>query len=316
MRSSLTTIERKKIFDEVRRLKQSNVNLDFRSLRFALSACFPRLPSKETLKRYLAGKTCPTTSINDFEPKQSEELSFFLGAWLGDGWADESDGGKRLLLKVRSYDFAKEFATSAEKILHKTDSYWVRRIFDKTGIWYLVKVTSFLLYDFVNQPLDVLSGTIEPLPRGFLRGLFTAEGNPSTSISRRYGLDVVLDLSNSDYQLLEFSMNLLLALGYHPRRIRLVQPKGTRTNLGVATKAGWLLKLLRFDDAETFASTIGFADSKKQRKLTDAISLIREFGSIRAAREWTRLYEKQRGDWVWKGRAHLPFHDNYGANLT
>ncbi len=274
------------------------------------------LPSRETLRRWALAKTSPFSGKRIFDARPSGELSFFLGAWIGDGWSDENDGGKRMLLKVRSYDFAKEFATVAAKILQKTDSYWVRRVVDETGSWYLVKVTSFMLYEFVNQPFENLRGFIELFPRAFLRGLFTAEGNPSTSISRRYGLDVALDLSNSDYELLEFSMNLLLALVYHPKRIRLVQPKGTRTNLGVATKPGWLLKLLRFDDVETFASTIGFADSKKQRKLTDAISLIREFGSIRAAREWTRLYEKQRGDWVWKGRAHLPFHDNYCANLT
>jgi len=66
-----------------------------------------------------------------------------------------------MLLKVRSYDFAKEFATSAAKILHKTDSYWVRRIVDETGMWYFVKVTSFMLYHFVNRPLDALRAYIE-----------------------------------------------------------------------------------------------------------------------------------------------------------
>lgn len=238
--------------------------------------------------------------MNDFEPNPSEELSFFLGAWLGDGWADESDGGKRLLLKVRSYDFAKEFATSAEKILHKTDSYWVRRVFDKTGIWYLVKATSFLLYDFVNQPLDVLRATIEPFPVGFLRGIYTAEGNPSVNVSqrKRAWLDVGICLSNSDHRLLEFSRGLLLTLGFHPGRIRLNYPAGKVTNLSVAKKPGWLLSISRFAEVREFASTIGFGDSYKQRKLKDAISLIKKSGHLSAASDWTRLYEKRRGKWV------------------
>ncbi len=260
------------------------------------------LPSRETIKRWALAKTSPFSGKRIFNEQPSEDLSFFLGAWIGDGWGDENDGGKRMLLKVRSYDFAKEFATSAAKILQKTDSYWVRRIVDETGMWYFVKVTSFMLYDFLNQPLGTLRKYVEPFPRGFLRGFFTAEGNPSVSVAKRNGplLSIGLDLSNSDYGLLDFCRMLLAALGYHPGRIRLVKPTGTLTNLGRAKKPGWLLTLLRFDDAQFFAANIGFADSKKQEKLADAISLIQKYGSKGAAREWVNRYEKQRGDWVRK----------------
>src|SRR5207244_487012 len=158
------------------------------------------LPSKQTIRRWALAKTSPFSGKRIFNAQPSEELSFFLGAWIGDGWSDDNDGGKRMLLKVRSYDFAKEFATSAAKILGKTDSYWVGRIADETGMWYLVRVTSFMLYDFVNQPLKALRAYIERYPRGFLRGFFTAEGNPSASISKRreLRLDVGICVSNSD----------------------------------------------------------------------------------------------------------------------
>jgi hypothetical protein len=59
------------------------------------------------------------TSVTAFNAEPSEELSFFLGAWLGDGLGDDADGGKRLLLKVRSLDFANEFANSATLVLKK-----------------------------------------------------------------------------------------------------------------------------------------------------------------------------------------------------
>ena len=90
-------------------------------------------PHKERFDRWAAGGDSPFSGKRIFDQRPSEELSFFLGAWIGDGWADENDGGKRMLLKVRSYDFAKEFADCAAKILHKTDSYWVRRVTDKQG---------------------------------------------------------------------------------------------------------------------------------------------------------------------------------------
>lgn len=204
-----------------------------------------QLPSRNTILRWIASKTSPLSGKRLFSPEASENLSFFIGAWLGDGWGDTNDGGKRMLLKVRSFDFAREFARSAEKILGKTDSYWVRRIIDPSGSWFQVKVTSFMLYDFMNQPLSNLRKFIEPCPRGFLRGIFTAEGFPSVNIFAKNGpgLAVGLGISNSDYSLLDFSKSLLTALGFNPGGIRLVQPAGTITNLARAVKPGWLMTL-------------------------------------------------------------------------
>jgi intein-encoded DNA endonuclease-like protein len=246
------------------------------------------------------GSNSPLTGKNLFVAKPSEELSFFLGAWLGDGWADENDGGKRLLLKVRSYDFAKEFADCAAAILRKTDSYWVRRVIDKAGEWYLVKATSFQLYGFVNQSLEELRTTIEPFPKGFLRGFFTAEGNPSVSIEQTHGpyLGVGVVVANSDRELLEFSRGLLSKLGFHPGRLRLNIAEGERTNIGIARSPGWLLTLSRLGEARKFSKEIGFADSEKQAKLEDAISLVEDYGRLGAAREWPKSYEKRGKKWV------------------
>ncbi len=273
------------------------------------------LPSRETLRLWALGETSPFSGKRIFDARPSEELSFFLGAWLGDGWGDENDGGKRMLLQVRSYDFAKEFAEAAAKILHKTDTYWVRRIRDESGMWYLVKVTSFMLYNFVNQPLEALRGFIEPFPRGFLRGFFTAERNPSVSIQhrRRPTLDVAVCASNSDSTLLEFSRSLLTTLGFHPARIRLNTPEGKRTNLGVARKSNWLMNISRLDDIRKFAGEVGFGDLSKQRKLIDALSLHDNYGRVEAASKWMKLYQKYHGDWV--SRAQLPTQDDYRPAL-
>jgi len=120
--------------------------------------------------------------MTEFHPVPSDSLSFFLGAWLGDGWADEADGGKRLLLKVRSMSFADEFAAAATAVLGK--QYRAREVHDKNGRWYQVKVTSMLLFEFVGRPFAELEPTIEQFPMSFLRAFATAEGNPSVSIER------------------------------------------------------------------------------------------------------------------------------------
>lgn len=201
LRSPLSLAEREAIFSEVHRLKQSNPDLDFAALRGLLSSRFERLPSLETLKRWNANSAAPMTSVNKFEAQPSEEFSFFLGAWLGDGWADQSDGGKRLRLKVRSRDFAEEFARSASVILHKANPYVASQIQDENGIWYQVKVTSLLLYELANRSFAELVRYIEPYPAGFLRGFFTAEGNPSVAVSHDSGhahLEVTICVSNTD----------------------------------------------------------------------------------------------------------------------
>jgi len=186
-RSVIPTARRGEIFSEVLRLKAEHAGLRVAELKRLLMARHPTLPSRRTLGDWLGGETNPLASANSFDSRPSEELSFFLGAWIGDGWGDENDGGKRMLLKVRSYDFAKEFADCAAKVLAKTDSYWVRRVVDRKGRWYLVKVTSFMLYDFVRQPLSRVEDLIRPFPSPFLRGLCTAEGNPTVSIEMTDG---------------------------------------------------------------------------------------------------------------------------------
>ena len=113
-------------------------------------------------------------------------------------------------------------------------------------------------------------------------------------------MHVGLDLSNSDYNLLELSRKLLVEMGHTPGRIRLVQPAGTFTNLARARKPGWLLTISKSRDVQAFATSIGFADSKKEGKLGDAIRLIKRHGRIGAARLWITKYEKQSGDWVRK----------------
>ena len=259
------------------------------------------VPSKHTVQRWARKTHSPSSNIRLFEPRPSEELSFFLGAWLGDGWADTNDGGKRLLLKVRSYDFAKEFAYCATKILGKTNPYRVRTV-NKNGIWYLVKVTSLMLYLFVTQPLDFLRKYVETCPRGFLKGLFTAEGNPTVSIAQRGHPHLTVDVtvSNSDHDLMELTRDMLIAQNLRPGKIRLHIREGTVTNLAIARKTVWLIHLGWFGDVVLFHHTIGFADSVKQTKLNDAISLITEKGRIKAASEWKFFYNKVNGDWVKK----------------
>ncbi|HME19365.1 MAG TPA: LAGLIDADG family homing endonuclease [Nitrososphaerales archaeon] len=293
---------RMRAYEAVREMTKDGTTLTVPEICARLIASGCRPPSRMTVSRWAHGATSPFSGKRLFQPNPSEELSFFLGAWLGDGWADESDGGKRMVLKVRSYDFAKEFADSAARILGKTDSYWVRRVLDKRGRWYLVKVTSVMLYEFVTQPIHMLIPITEPFPRGFLRGFFTAEGNPSVSIenSRPRYLGVDVTVANSDTALLNHARDLLFRRGFHPGRIRLNTAEGDMTNVGVARKTVMVFNLSRVEEVRRFVKEVGFADSEKQGKLTEAISLLDKIGRNAAVAIWLRHYHKPGRKWVKK----------------
>jgi intein-encoded DNA endonuclease-like protein len=294
-----TTLDRMKTYEALRAMLASGSSTSVAALTRRLREAGCAVPSRTTIVRWAQEQTSPLTGKHVFAPRPSKELSFFLGAWLGDGWADESDGGKRMLLKVRSYDFAKEFADCAAKILNKRDSYWVRRVTDKHGRWFLVKVTSFMLFDFVTKPFEELRAVIEPFPNWFLRGFYTAEGNPSVNISQRAGpkLGIAVDLSNSDLELMIFSQQLLVRLGYSPGKIRLAMPKGTVTNIAVARADGWIMTMSKQRGVQSFAAEVGFADSAKQTKLVNALTLM-TLGARKAADAWIGAYKKVNREWI------------------
>jgi len=312
LRSPLSLSEREAIFSEVHRLKKSNPNLDSSELRSLLSSRFERLPSLETLKRWNAGQTAPNTCVNKFDAKPSEELSFFLGAWLGDGWEDHSDHGKRLSLKVRSIDFATEFASCATRILNKTEPYKVRSLSEPDGQWYFVKATSILLHQFANQPFPKLIEYIENHPIGFLRGFFTAEGNPSVSVaSKRFGLEfaVTICVSCTCLDYIVFSREQLLKLGYRPTNLTAGYREGVPHPIkGVMYQSNateWQFRLARIPEVERFLLEIGFADGVKQAKASFAAEILKKYGPRKSPEVWMREFEKVGRKWTRKGQKSL-----------
>jgi intein-encoded DNA endonuclease-like protein len=291
--------DRIRAYEEVRKLAKDGVRSPSGLLRELRKAGLGT-PSRETVRRWANGLNSPLTNLNLFVPTPSDELSFFIGAWYGDGWGDENDGGGRMRLKVRSDSFAQEYADTATEILGKSIPYRVWVTHDDGGPWYNVKVTSRLFFDFLNQDLQKLTKIIEPFPRGFLRGFFTAEGSPTVSIesSPTPWLSVGVVVSNSELFTLRFCSNLLQKLGYKPGKIRINMEEGERTNIGVARTKGWLMTLSRFADVSRFASQIGFADRKKEQKLTDAIEILFHDNRYRATDEWNKLYRKKGKKWV------------------
>jgi hypothetical protein len=96
------TLERMKTYEMVPRLVEEGIEERPELLMLRLKQPGLAVPSRQTVLRWVRNTHSPTSSLRMFDPRPSDELSFFLGAWLGDGWANENDGGKRLLLMVSS----------------------------------------------------------------------------------------------------------------------------------------------------------------------------------------------------------------------
>ena len=242
----------------------------------------------------------PFTNVLQADLRPSKHLSFYYGAWVGYGWGDTNDGGARMRLKVRSESFAEEFADSANHILARRKPCRVWRSYGQFGAWYNVKVTSVRLLGFVTKSLEEVEPILRQHPEGFLRGLFSAEGNPSVSVSKRGGprLDIGLEVANSDLALLSLARTLLMELGFHPGAPRIAVRKGERKGQFTASRTCYIFSISRLSEVERYSLEIGFADKVKQKKLQDALSLINDFGHKNAATAWTRSHAKVKGDWA------------------
>jgi intein-encoded DNA endonuclease-like protein len=191
--------------------------------------------------------------------------------------------------------------------MEKTKPYLARRTEEKYGVWYQVKVTSLLLYELANRPFEDLVPYIEPYPTGFLRGFFTAEGNPSISINRSHGrpvLQVTLCVSNTEIGYVHFAIKSVERLGYRPTNITRGDRPGLERTIGVrsfiTTKTEWQFRIARISEVESFLMKVGFADKLKQEKAWTALNLIKEFGAHAAAGEWAKMYVKVGRKWVRK----------------
>lgn len=141
---------------------------------------------EELKKRYLHHGTY----LPDLTP--SPELSYLLGVRYG----DMGFGVRLVLLKVKSRDFAEEFARCAGMVVGK--EYEVKPT--KEG-YYKVQVNSIVLNEFLSLPLEDHHEWIKPFPADFLRGFFDSEGNPFKQPG--------INLAGSDKELLYYVSGLL-----------------------------------------------------------------------------------------------------------
>jgi len=232
----------------------------------------------------------------NFEP--SEDLSFVIGTFLGDGsFVEDSDYHHYVKLAVRDRDFAEAFNLAVGHILgRKTNKIIVTH--DLGKVYYESKYSSRSLGLFLRFPLVELRPFAYAYPAEFLRGLFSADGCADVCTDNGC-LRLQIVLGNSNPELLGLVTSLLQSHFQLHSNTYLRKRKGATWKNGSKTvflrKDAYALQIQRVHDVRVFVDKIGFVIARKQHVAEQAILLNRTVGSSRAAVEWRKHYSQERG---------------------
>lgn len=237
----------------------------------------------------------------------SPELAYVIGVIYGDGDLPTRGKlydrtGRYVRLRVNDKEFIEEFIRCIDKVLGKTK---VKKI-GRERKQYRVIYHSYYLHEFLKKPLNDLKPFIEANPRGFIKGVVDSEGSVTVSPIRWENyrwLQLYIDISNTNRELLNYTMELLDKFFGIESRIRLSYAAGTTFNfLGrrcVRKKDAYDLIIGKLEHVRKFYSQIGFTITSKQSKLFDALELTKKFKN-RSDRyhSWHDLYHKVNNRWV------------------
>ena len=219
----------------------------------------------------------------------SRDLSFVIGAFLGDGsFVEDSAYHHHVKLAVRDREFADAFNFGVAKVLgRKVNTITVTHDLGKT--YFESKYSCRSLGLFLKWPLDQLRPFMNDFPREFLSGLFSADGCASVSL-RSFGLLASIILTNSRVELLSLVEELLRTYFDIHSRTYLAKKRGATWQYGKKTvvlrKDSYNLCINRRQDIKTFLSGIGFVIKRKQKLAEKAIHLIETLGRSRAGEVW------------------------------
>jgi len=219
----------------------------------------------------------------------SEDLSFVIGAFLGDGsFVEDSAWHHHVKLAVRDRELADAFNCSVAKILRRRVNV-VTVTHDVGKVYYESKYSSRPLGLFLKGPLEQLRSFVEHHSGAFLNGLFSADGCAAVSNSR-VGLRVAVILSNSRLELLSMVEEMLRTHFDIHSKIYRGRRRGATWRYGgktvVLRKDSYNLCIFRKQDIRTFDGRIGFVTRRKQDAAERAIHLIDSLGRSRAAEVW------------------------------
>ena len=189
----------------------------------------------------------------------SPELSYVVGAFIGDGWKAKIKNRKsgndyRISLASIDKEFVEKFANCMFRVVKRKRKIYCRKRARKKDL-FEVTFSSKELFFFLSKNIEKpeIKEVIFQYPKEFLQGIFDAEG----SVTMIRGKSPRITLSNTDLKLLQICQDLLNKLGISSR-IEKENKKG---------KISWRIVISRKKDIVEFQKKIGFSIIRKMKKL-------------------------------------------------
>jgi len=256
-----------------------------------------------TIRGWLVDGRKPWTRYELFKPISSDQLSYAIGVYLGDGSISRWRNRTFLRLSVKDKEFADRFSLTCARILEK-EPYSVRRVEDRDR--YEVSVANVSFCKFLLQGLTELDGYVREHPSAFVRGLADSDGCPAVTATKKRGkpwffVQVVVATSTS-IRLLTYARTILTeCLGLKATLVYKGKPRPNwyKNRLFRSRKKVFDLRISRFSDVKQFSQVVRFDLTRKQMKLDAAIAVRERYGSGQGAvEEWTRRWERGNREWT------------------
>jgi intein-encoded DNA endonuclease-like protein len=191
-----------KAYDDVIELRRQG--LKYKEIQRKIFEKYGKQMPIPTIGFWVNGKQHPLRKLNKFDGKPSPELAYIIGTILSDGCRNfDNDKKYSLILSVKDKEFAEEFGKCLAKVLGKNKPY--KPYWNESSKQWVVVGRSFLLYKFLNKPLEELKLFIEhskDCVGAFLQAMFDGDG--SIHKYRR-----ILKLHNTNKELLSYVQYLL-----------------------------------------------------------------------------------------------------------
>jgi intein-encoded DNA endonuclease-like protein len=258
-----------------------------------------------TIRGWLLDGRRPWTRYELFRPTSSDQLSYVIGVYMGDGSISRWRNRFSLRLSVKDKEFADKFSSTCAQILGK-EPYSVRHVEDRDNYETIVANVSFC--KFLERGLLGLDRYVREHPSGFVRGLADSDGCPAVTTTKKRGkpwffVQVVVATSTS-IRLLSYTRTILReCLGLKATFLYKGKPRLSvyKNKLFNSKKRVFDLRISRFGDVKRFSRVVGFDLARKQEKLDAAIAVHERFGSGQdAVEEWTRRWERGKTEWILK----------------
>ncbi|MCD6300792.1 MAG: hypothetical protein J7L82_01830 [Staphylothermus sp.] len=202
----------------------------------------------------------------------SPDLSYVIGAWLGDGTLACRKSKQEYIIKllVKDHDFAEEWGRRLSCALQRNKPY--KPVWDTANKRWCVKGYSKVLYELLQETrrsLTVVEEIVSFYPAEAIRGFFDAEGsvvsNPPIIVACNTRYDIILL-----FRKLLSKISIKSKISVRERKATMKCPKTSKIYFRKTTKL-YCLKITHINKIIKYYSMIGFTIKREQFKLKHLI---------------------------------------------